>query len=110
MNNPFLVYQAKSFYNAFVLLEKIKCEDDELLLLVPRLVNGAFSVELILKAILTEQDITCGKEHNLKALFDKLPLDIQKRIWQNFLAKAPEYSDEAKRENELVLIADAFVR
>ena len=44
MNNPSLVYQAKSFYNAYIALEQLKT-DDELLLLVHKLVNGAFSVD-----------------------------------------------------------------
>lgn len=109
MKNPFLVYQAKSFYNAFILLEQTKVKDDELLLVVPRLVYGSFSVEVTLKAILTEQGISYGKEHNLKALFEKLPFEIQNQIWCYLLAKAPEYSDTEKRENELILISNAFV-
>jgi len=109
MKNPILVYQAKSFYNAFILLEQTKVEDDELLLVVPRLVYGAFSVEVTLKALLTEQGISYGKEHNLKTLFEKLPFEIQNQIWCYLLAKAPEYSDTEKRENELILISSAFV-
>ena len=109
MNNPSLVYQAKSFYNAYIALEQLK-PDDELLLLVPKLVNGAFSVELIIKAILVEQDISYNNEHNLKILFEKLPLDIQNKIWGYLEEKAPEYSDETKRTNELLLMSDAFVQ
>ena len=109
MNNPSLVYQAKSFYNAYIALEQLKT-DDELLLLVPKLVNGAFSVELIIKAILVEQDIVYNNEHNLKILFEKLPLDIQNEIWGYLEEKAPEYSDETKRTNELLLMSDAFVQ
>lgn len=91
MKNPILVYQAKSFYNAFILLEQTKVEDDELLLVVPRLVYGAFSVEVTLKAILTEQGISYGKEHNLKTLFEKLPFEIQNQIW-GYLEFAPQPS------------------
>lgn len=108
MNNPNLVYQAKSFYNAYIALEQLK-PDDELLLLVPKLVNGAFSVELIIKAILVEQDIAYNNEHNLKILFEKLPLDIQSKIWKYLEEKAPEYSDKTRRTNELLLMSDAFV-
>ena len=76
MKNPYLVYQAKAFYNAYHMLESINPIGDELLLMVPRIVYGTFSVELTLKAILTEQGIPYDNEHNLKILFDKLPLNI----------------------------------
>jgi hypothetical protein len=109
MKNPNLVYQAKSFYNAYIALEQLK-PDDKLLLLVPTLVNGAFSVELIIKAILVEQDIQYKNEHNLQILFEKLPLDIQNKIWKYLVEKSPKYSNKTKRENELLLISDAFVQ
>lgn len=48
MINLSLAYQAKSFYNAYIALEQLK-PDDKMLLMVPKLVNGAFSIELILK-------------------------------------------------------------
>ena len=110
MKKPSLVYQAKSFYNAYIILEQIKIDEDELLLFVPKLVNGVFSVELIIKAILTEQGISYDKEHNLKILFEKLPAVIQNQIWEYLVKKAPEYSDAEKREKELLLISEAFVQ
>lgn len=109
MNNLPLAYQAKAFYNAYIALEQLK-PDDEWLLFIPKLVNGAFSAELAIKTILVEQNIPYNKEHNLKILFDKLPLDIQHRIWEYLSKKAPEYSDVAKRETELLLISEAFVQ
>ena len=72
-----------------------------MLLFVPKLVNGAFSAELTIKAILTEQSISYDKEHNLKILFEKLPAEIQNQIWEYLVKKAPEYSDAEKREKEL---------
>ena len=110
MKNAILAYQAKSFYNAYIVLEQLKPDDDELLLVVPALVNGAFSVELAIKAILVEQGIPYSNEHNLKLLFDRLPLDIQAQIWTFLATKAPEYADETKRENELLLISNALVQ
>lgn len=110
MNEEFLIYQAKSFYNAYIMLEQIKNEEDPLLLYVPMLVNGAFAVELILKAILTKQKIEYKNEHNLKVLFDKLPLDIQKELWDFLEKKKPEYADHKKRETELIIMSDAFVK
>lgn len=110
MNNSFLVYQAKSFYNAYIALNQIRTPEDELLYLVPEMVNGALSVELTLKAILTEQNIPYEHEHNLKILFDKLPLHIQNMIWYYVAQKAPMYSDHTKCENELLLMSEAFVQ
>lgn len=110
MKNPFLIYQAKSFYNAYLALEPLAPAGDELLFMVPKLVNGAFSIELTIKAILVEQGISYDKEHNLKVLFDKLPAEIQKRIWDFLATKAPEYSDVTKCENELLIMSDAFVQ
>ena len=110
MKNPFLVYQAKSFYNAYIALEQVQADEDELLYFTPRLVNGAFSIELTIKAILTEQGFSYGNEHNLKILFELLPLDIQNQIWRYLEGKAPEYADSAKRENELLLMSEAFVQ
>lgn len=109
MNNPSLTYLAKSFYNAYIALEQLK-PDDEMLLMVPKLVNGAFSVELILKAILVEQNIPFVKDHNLKVLFDKLPPKIQDAIWDYLATKKPEYSDVKKRDAELIIMSDAFVQ
>ena len=45
------------------------------------LVYGAFSVEITIKAILANNDIEYGKEYNLVVLFELLPKDIQKKIW-----------------------------
>jgi len=110
MNNPALIYQAKSFYNAYIALAQIRIPENEFLYLIPEMVNGALSVELTLKAILTEQNIPYEHEHNLKILFDKLPLDIQALIWYYVGKKAPSYSDLAKCENELLLMSEAFVQ
>ena len=110
MNEAVLIYQAKAFYNAYIMFDQIKNEEDPLLLSVPALVNGAFAVELTLKAILTKQKIEYKNEHNLKVLFDKLPLDIQKELWDFLEKKKPEYADYKKRETELIIMSDAFVK
>lgn len=111
MNNPWLVYQAKAFYNAFIALEQISDPvDDPMLLLIPRIVNGAFAAEITLKAILTEQGINYDKEHILKVLFDKLPRNIQNDFWEFLCSKKPEYSDVEKRDKELVIMSDAFIK
>ena len=67
MNADLLVYQAKSFYNAYIALDQLSRDDSDALLLLfaPLIVNGAFSTELTLKAILAKNKIEYGKEHNL---------------------------------------------
>ena len=110
MKNPFLIYQAKSFYNAYLALEPLMPVEDELLYMAPKFVNGALSVELTIKAILCEQGISYDNEHNLKILFDKLPTDIQNRVWSFLATKTPEYSDITKCETELVIMSEAFVQ
>ena len=111
MKNIWLVHQAKAFYNAYIALEQIgDPADAPMLLFVPRIVNGAFAVEITLKAILTEQGINYDKEHNLKVLFDKLPRNIQNEFWEFLCSKKPEYSDVEKRDKELVIMSDAFIK
>lgn len=110
MKNPFLIYQAKSFYNAYLALEPLMPVGDELLFIVPKFVNGAFSIELTIKAILVEQGISYDNEHNLKILFDKLPTNIQNNVWSFLATKAPEYSDIRKCETELLIMSEAFVQ
>lgn len=54
MQAEFLIFQAKSFYNAYLNLERIDMQSGDFLFTVPMLVNGAFSIELSLKAIWPE--------------------------------------------------------
>ena len=108
MKNPLIVYQAKSFYNAYVCLDQVHRSSQEMMLKIPMLAYGAFSVEITIKAILANNDINYGKEHNLAVLFELLPKDIQKKIWDWVCEKTPEYSKDKKREEELVLMSSAF--
>lgn len=109
MNADFLVYQAKSFYNAYIALEQVERSTGEPMYNVPLLVNGAFSIELSLKAILVKNSIDYGKEHNLLVLFLKLPEDYQYEIFNYLVEKAPEYRDAQKCMDELVLASNTFV-
>lgn len=109
MKPDVLVYQAKSFYNAYINLEKIYLESNEMMFYMPMLVNGAFSIELTLKAILTKNNIPYKLDHNLTVLFNKLPSDIQQQIWTFMAEKAPEYADTQKATEELLLISNAFI-
>ena len=111
MNSTLLVYQAKSFYNAYIALEQLSREDSDalLLLLAPLIVNGAFSIELTLKAILAKNQISYKNEHNLLILFQLLPKSFQEELWTHLIEKTPEYRDSEKCFNELVLLSNAFV-
>lgn len=111
MNADLLVYQAKSFYNAYIALDQLSRNDSDTLLLLfaPLVVNGAFSVELALKAILAKNQIEYGKEHNLLILFQMLPKSFQQELWAHLIEKAPEYAGSEKGLDELILLSNAFV-
>lgn len=109
MNSDLLAYQAKSFYNAYINLEQIHFQADNLLFAIPMLVNGAFSVELSLKTILAKNNIDYKKEHNLLSLFEILPEKFQCEIMGYLFKKAPEYKDAEKFSEELILVSNAFV-
>lgn len=111
MNSALLVYQAKSFYNAYIALDQLSRDNSDtlLLLLAPLIVNGAFSIELTLKAILAKNQINYKNEHNLLILFQLLPKSFKEELWMHLIEKAPEYKDSEKCFNELVLISNAFV-
>lgn len=63
MNADLLVYQAKAFYNAYIALDQLSRDDSDTLLLLfaPLVVNGTFSVELALKAILAKTKLNMEK-------------------------------------------------
>jgi hypothetical protein len=63
MNSDLLVYQAKAFYNAYIALDQLSRTDSNWipLLAAPLIVNGAFSIELTLKAILTKIELNTGE-------------------------------------------------
>ena len=111
MRSDFLVYEAKSFYNAYIALEQLSKADTtpELLLYAPMVVNGSFSIELTLKAILVKNHISYGKEHNLLVLFRLLPKPFQDELLTHLIEKAPEYINPEKCVDELVLLSNAFV-
>ena len=111
MNADLLVYQAKSFYNAYIALDQLSRDNSDILLLLfaPLIVNGAFSVELTLKAILAKNQIEYGKEHNLLILFQMLPKAFRQELLLNLIEKTPEYADSEKFSDELLLLSNAFV-
>ena len=109
MNSDILVFQAKAFYNAFIVLEQQNLMMDIPRYTAPVLVNGAFSIELSLKAILAKNGVDYGKEHNLLILFGMLPQNFQDEILGFLCEKAPEYSDPDKFFDEFLLSSNAFI-
>ncbi len=102
------IFQAKSFYSAYINLERIFNECNDLFFYSPMIVNGAFSVELSIKALLINMDIPFSNEHNLVILFNLLPSNVQGQIWDWVVRKTPEYSDVEKREKMFILLSDTF--
>ena len=107
-NDDFLVFQAKSFYNAHTALDQINRQSDDLMYYIPTIVSGAFSCELTLKAILSKNNIKYENGHNLLMLFELLPSFIKSEIWERLIQKAPEYNETGKFLDELILISNAF--
>lgn len=104
------VIWAKAFYNAYIALEQTKQECPfEIMIDVPVIVNGCFSIELSIKALLINSGIQYDKEHNIYILFSLLPDSIQFEVLDYLLTKAPEYREEGKVLDELLLISNAFV-
>lgn len=73
------------------------------------MVNGAFSIELSIKAILAKNKIDYEKEHNLFVLFQLLPEAFQLELFGRLVENAPEYKETDSLCKELILISTAFV-
>ena len=108
LDKKFVVFEAISFYNAYINLDRINNESGGIRFYIPMVINGAFSIEMSIKAMLVNNDIVYGKEHNLVVLFKLLPEYIQTEIWNWVSQKTAEYADEEKRVSEFVIMSDAF--
>lgn len=109
MNNSILAFQAKSFFEVYQIIKQ-----QEAKLALPRyfpalIVNGAFSAELALKSILTENCVNYKKEHNLVSLFMLLPREFSLEVFNRSMSIAPAYGESDKWADELNLISEAFV-
>lgn len=71
-------------------------------------VNGAFSAELALKALLKHHDIAYGTTHNLLHLFMLLPIDISSEIVNRSMEATPTFRNLENWIHELILISNAF--
>ena len=109
LNKEWLAFEAKSFYNAYLNLEWMNQSMGGTNFFIPMAVNGSFSIELSIKAILVHFGIPYDREHNLLALFRLLPVQLQDIFWRYLAYKAPEYADEKRRHDELVMISNVFV-
>ena len=75
----------------------------------PAIINGAFSAELGIKSILTENSIQYGKEHNLLELFMLLPKNFQMEMLYYFNERTPYFRDANEWLDELILISNSFI-
>jgi len=108
MDTTKLRYLAGSFLTAYINLCAMNRESKEPIFVVPMIVNGAFSAELSLKALLAENEIAYGKEHNLLYLFSLLPDDILEEVVLNSWERTPAFRNPDVWINQLCLISDAF--
>lgn len=108
MDTTKLRYLAGSFLTAYINLCAMNAEVKDPIFVVPMVVNGAFSAELSLKAILAENGIEYGKEHNLLYLFSLLPDDMLQEVVQRSWERTPAFRDTKVWINQLCLISDAF--
>lgn len=80
---------------------------------IPGIVNLAFSVELLLKALLTSRGIEPQRSHNLKSLFEQLEDDDKKAIERVYLEKtqhadAPLFQDLLNEADNIFIEARYF--
>lgn len=108
MNADLLSFQAGSFLTAYVNLCILHAQSSNSTFMVPMIVNGAFTAELALKAILAKCEINYGREHNLLYLFLLLPIDYSWDIVNRSMAAAPAFRDLKRWMDELFLISNAF--
>lgn len=71
-------------------------------------VNGAFSAELSLKALLKHYDVAYGTTHNLLHLFWLLPTDVSYEIVNRSMEATPAFRDLDNWMDQLILISNAF--
>ena len=110
MINKVVVHQAISFYNAYINLDRMNNSRGGADLIYPVIVNGVFSIELALKAILINQSIDYSKDHILAYLFEKLPTDVQNTVWEFVAEKTPVFADKKRHDEELLVMSNAFSR
>lgn len=103
-----LRYQAGSFLTAYINLSIMNSQANDLTFTIPMVVNGAFSAELALKALLTKEGIRYYREHNLLYLFSLLPDDIALQIVNDSMSRTPAFRDINNWLDQLFYISGAF--
>lgn len=104
MKNPILCFSAKAFFNTYL---NLRLPEDPNYF-IPMIVNGAFSVELAFKSILTENNIDYSHTHNLLSLFCLLPDDFVSELINRSLKRAPAYRELDKWIEELLAVSELF--
>ncbi len=108
MSADLLSLQAGNFLTAYANLCILHSQSSNSTFMVPMIVNGAFTAELALKAILAKCEINYGREHNLVYLFLLLPIEYSWDIVNRSMAATPAFRDLKRWLDELFLISNAF--
>jgi hypothetical protein len=74
--------QADDFFNAYLVL-KANYDTASLTIMVPSIVNLAFSVELYIKDLHFRLRGRVPRGHNILRLFEQLPLHIKKEVFEH---------------------------
>ena len=108
MDADMLTFQAGSFLTSYVSLYINNSQASDSSFIIPMIVNGTFSVELSLKALLVRLGINYGREHNLFYLYYLLPTDYAWEIFTRSIAGTPTSRDLRRWMDNLILISNAF--
>lgn len=103
-----LRHLSESFLTAYINLSIMNTQTEDLTFLIPMIVNGAFSAELSLKALLMKANVDYSREHNLLYLFLLLPSEIQVQIVNDSMSRTSAFRDMELWMDQLILISDAF--
>lgn len=103
-----LRHQAGSFLTAYINLTILNSQVEDVTFTIPMIVNGAFSAELALKALLTKEGIQYSKNHNLLYLFSLLPVDIALQIVNDSMSRTPAFRVLENWLDNLIYISNAF--
>lgn len=95
-----LYQQAEAFKLAYERCMMCINQNGAIILPIPAMVNSAFSVELLLKAVIKEKTSEC-RSHKLSDLFNRLPIEIQQEIMNE--------TNHSDFETQIERFSDAFV-
>lgn len=107
-DTPQMAYVFQGFFKAWQILDNMYTPDIYLKpIIFPWLAYGAFACELGLKRILATSGIVSNNTHLLHLLIEKLPVEMQTRIWNEIREKHSAQSEE-EVVNRILMLSNAF--